>query len=136
MINWTYIGLLSVLFISLFVILIGSKLHLVLFLLLLRMAKQLTYILSFNTEVLFPSYNIQTLWLVMYRRIEQEGGTPCEPYATVRRRINAEGKYTHSSRPGWSYSIVCRDMLKKSVQYKLSIETPFSRKATELFKND
>lgn len=119
-----------------FVTLIGSKLQLVLFLLLLGMATRTTYILSFNTEVLFPSYNIHTLWLVMFRRIEQEGGTPCETYATVRRRIIADGKYSHSSRPGWSYTIVQRDLLKKSIQHKLPFANPAVVKATEIFKND
>lgn len=121
---------------SLFVTLVVSKLHIVLFLLLLGMSSKVTYILSFNTEVLFPSYNIHTLHLVMCRRIAQEGGTMCEPYATVRRRILADGKYVHSSRPGWQYAIVQREMLKKSVQHKLPFDNPAVQKATELFKND
>lgn len=81
---------------------------------------QVTYILMFNAEVLWPSHNIATLWHVLYNRCKAETREAPEPYATVRRRIMADGLYKHTPLPGWEYKIIRRDMLHKPGQRKLS----------------
>jgi len=78
-----------------------------------------TYILQFNGEVLWPSHNVKTLWHVLYNRCKAEVRDLPEPYATVRRRILADGKYIHSPLPGWTYQIIRRDMLLKPGQRRI-----------------
>lgn len=85
------------------------------------MAKEIIYLLQFNSEVLFPCRNIQTLWQMLYNRCKAEDKTTPDPYATVRRRIIADGKYVHVPAPGWEYRIIRRDLLKKTVQTRLPL---------------
>jgi hypothetical protein len=80
------------------------------------------YLLQFNSEVLFPSKNIKTLHDVMCRRCAAEGRDLPEAYATVRRRIIADGVYKHVPLPGWEYKIIRRDLLHKPIQRKLPLE--------------
>lgn len=85
------------------------------------MAKQAIYLLQFNSEVLFPSKNIKTLWQMLWNRCRAELRDPPEPYATVRRRIISDGKYVHVPLPGWTYQIIARELLHKSVQTRLPL---------------
>jgi hypothetical protein len=91
-----------------------------------------TYILSFNSEVLWPSFNIKTLWAVMVRRCKQEGRDLPDSYDNVRRLIIVNGFYKHIPLPGWQYKIERRDLLKKSVQQKL----PLNKYQQELSQTD
>ena len=75
-----------------------------------------TYILSFNDEVLYPSHNILTLWKVLFLRCQMEKRTLPDPYHTVRRQIQKSGIYTHTPLPAWEYKIITRHMLRKTRQ--------------------
>ncbi len=79
------------------------------------------YLLQFNSEVLFPSHNIQTLWQMLWNRCKAETREAPLPYATVRRRIIADGQYIHTPLPGWTYKIIKRDLLRKPVQRRLPL---------------
>ena len=79
------------------------------------------YLLTFNSETLFASKNITVLWNTMSIRCATEHRDQPEPYHTVRRRILAEGKYTHEPQPGWRYQIIERQLLRKPVQRKLDL---------------
>lgn len=77
------------------------------------MPKPIVYLLCFNTEVLFPSMNITTLWQVLRKRCEQDNMPIPTEYHTVRRRIVKTGKYEHEPRQGWKYVIIQRELLRK-----------------------
>jgi len=94
--------------------------------------EQLTYILQFNDEVLYPSKNLKTIWQVMYNRCSREHVQVPDSYAVVRRRVLADGKYIHNSNPGWIYKIVQRNLLKKTAQLRM----PLNQYQAELQKSD
>lgn len=79
------------------------------------------YLLMFNYETMFASKNITVLWHSMYNRCVGDRHLLPEPYATVRRRILAENKYTHQAAPGIVYHIIERQLIRKAVQRKLDL---------------
>jgi len=88
------------------------------------------FILQFNGEPLFPSKNITVLWHVMYNRCSADRMHLPLPYATVRRRLVTHGEYIHEPRPGWTYRIIERQLLKKPVQHKIGfIEETLSKQS-------
>lgn len=80
------------------------------------------YLLTFNREPLFASRNITVLWHAITNRCHTDKLEMPLPYATVRRRIMAEGKYIHEPRPGWRYEIIIRTLVKKSIQTRMRLE--------------
>ena len=79
------------------------------------------YLLQFNSETLFASKNLTVLWHSMCIRAQHDVQELPLPYATVRRRILAEGKYIFEPRPGWQYKIIERQLIRKPIQRKMDL---------------
>ena len=79
------------------------------------------YLLMFNGETMFASKNITVLWHSMYNRCVGDRHQLPEAYATVRRRILAENKYSHQAAPGIVYHIIERQLIRKPIQRKLDL---------------
>lgn len=77
--------------------------------------------LLFNAEVLFASKNITVLLQSMHNRCEADQQDIPLPYATVRRKILADGKYSHKAGPGYNYHIVERKLIRKPVQHRIGL---------------
>lgn len=78
-------------------------------------------ILQFNSEVLFTSQSLTVLWRSIYNRCTSDGHRVPDPYATARRRLLAENKYIHEPVPGYRYTIIPRQLIKKPIQPKLNL---------------
>ena len=83
--------------------------------------KSQVYLLLFNAEVLFASKNITVLLQSMYNRCEMDNLQLPLPYATVRRAILKDGKYSHCGSPGYNYHIVERQLIRKPIQHRIGL---------------
>jgi hypothetical protein len=79
------------------------------------------YLLTFNAETLFASKNLTVLHHSMCRRCQLDNMDLPLAYATVRRRILAEGKYIHEPRKGWEYRIIERTLIRKPIQHRIGL---------------
>ncbi len=77
------------------------------------------YILLFNSEVMFASKTITVLHASVLNQCQANKHALPEPYATVRRRILADSKYSHMAAPGYNFHIVVRSFLRKPIQHRL-----------------
>ena len=83
--------------------------------------KEQVLILLFNTEVLFPSRNLTVLLESMKNRCLNDNHQLPLNYATVRRAILKDGKYSHCASPGYNYHIIERQLLHKPVQRRIDL---------------
>ena len=87
------------------------------------------YVLLFNSEILFTSYNLTVLHRTICNRCASDGHRMPEQYATARRYLLAENKYVHEPVAGYTYKIIERQLIKKPVQHKLTLfsDTPLKQ---------
>ena len=83
--------------------------------------KEQVHLLIFNTEVLFASRNITVLLQSMYNRCVNDNHQVPLNYATVRRAILKDGKYSHCASPGYNYHIIERQLIRKPIQRRIDL---------------